>query len=82
MGGVGWGACAAGVVRSGWGGPPLSLRDISPPAGGEMGSGLCRAFLAGGWSGRFSAVGVGRWVRAWVDRLDSCLRRNDGGGRG
>ena len=65
------------------GGAPLCHFVTSPPPeGGEMGSGLCRAFLAGGWSGRFSAVGVGRWVRAWVDRLDSCLRRNDGGGRG
>ncbi len=47
-----------------------------------MGAGLCRAFLAGGSGGRFSAVGIGRGVRAWVDRLDSCLRRNDGGGAG
>ena len=37
--------------------------------------------VAGESSGRLSAVGVGFCVPAWVDRLDSCLRRNDGGGQ-
>ncbi len=62
------------------GGPPLPA--ASPPASrGERGSDMFRAFLVGGSSGRFSAVGVGFCVPAWVDRLDSCLRRNDEGGR-
>ena len=54
------------------GGPPLSLRDISPR--GAVGEGIARLW---GWG----TSGLGAVVGGWVVR-DSCLRRNDGRGEG